>query len=433
MKTRICAIGVIDSIELVKQVSVDFSDTTEFTFYTYESVSDILQYIEHNKEKIDVIMFTGRYPYNYIKNNLELDIPYFALSKTNETLFKTFWKIRNENIDYNRISIDRSPRNEIFEILDTLGIAKDNIHLIGDSSEISLEKIYEFHKKLFDEGITKAIITSNYKIYKKLLDENYKVYRILPSRYIIRESIKKAISIARTEKIKSTQVVVQTLRIKDIVEDGFTKFKELKLINKFDEMLIDYTQENQGSFFKFGSSDYMIFTTRGFVGISEIENKFGRLVEKIEKLGISFSMGIGYGDTVTKSENNSKLALNHALKENKNACFIIDDNMTITGPIFGKSSYSLSYELVNADERIHELAEKTGVSEKYLSKLKAIIKQSGNNSFDTEELAEYLNLTQRSASRIINKLEFAGIADNIGKKSEKVKGRPKKVYQINLD
>ncbi|SHI90926.1 hypothetical protein SAMN02745751_01299 [Dethiosulfatibacter aminovorans DSM 17477] len=433
MKTRICAIGVLDSIELIKKISVEFSDTADFSFYTYDNVDDIMEYMKENSQNVDVAMFTGQYPYQYFKKNSLLDIPFFAISKTNETLIETFWKMKCEGIDINRVSIDRSPRKEIIEILDTLEIPVKNIKLIGDSSEVPLDKIYEFHKQLYNNGETEAIISSNYKLYRRFKEDGYKAYRILPSRFLIRESIKKAISIARTEKIKSSQVAVQIIRIRDVDTDTKTRYKQLKLANKFDDMLIDYTQENQGSFFKFGRNDYMIFTTRGYAGISDMEGKFGFLAENAEKMDISFSMGIGYGETVTKSESNSKTALMHALEEEKNSCYIVDDDSTMTGPIFGKNSYSLSYELVSSDERIVEMSKKTGVSEKYLSKLRAISRQRGSNIFDTEELSEYLNVTQRSASRIINKLEAGKMAETVGKKSDKTKGRPKKLYKIEFE
>lgn len=433
MKTRIGIIGVYDSIEVIKKISVEFKDITECIYCIYNELNEILEFIDESKEKVDVFMFTGLYAYNYIKKNVVLEKPCFPITKTNETLIETFWRMRSENIDYTRVSIDRSPKKEVSEILDLLSIPSDNIYVFPDSSKISIEEIYESHLNLWEKGKTSAIITSNYKLYKRFIKKDIPVYRILPSRYLIRDSIRKAIGIARTEKIKSTQVAIQTIRIRGINDDKILKYNQLKIINKFDDILIDYTQENQGSFFKFGSSEYMIFTTRGFLNTGSIEDKFGWLVERVEKLNLSFSLGIGYGDTVTKSENNSKTALNYALNESENCCYIIDDDSLITGPIYGNNSLNISYDLATVDDRIINISKQTGVSEKYLSKLKSIIKQTNNNIIDTEELAGFLGITTRSASRIINKLELGGIAKNIGKKSDKQKGRPKKIYEINLD
>lgn len=431
MKSRICIVGVEDSIELTKKISEEFTNVAEFIFYSYSTVSDILAFVKKRSD-IDVIMFTGRYPYNYFKRNTLIDIPYFAVSKSNETLIETFWKIRSEGLDFTRISIDRSPKIQIVEMLEKFDIPVADIKLIGDSSEVDLQKIYEFHKDNYDNGHIQAIITSNYKVYRRLVDEGYKVYRILPSSFLLRESIKRAIAIAGAEKIKSTQVAVQIIKVNEFVDDKMTKFNQLKLMNRFDNTLIDYAYEIQGTYFKFGYDEYMIFTTRGFIGIGEVETKIGVLVEQSEKLGISFSTGIGYGESVLHSEKNSRIALKYALMEDKNGCYIVEDDSTLSGPFFGKNSYNLSYSLVNVDEKLTKISSETGVSEKYLSKIKAIMQQRGNDKFSTDELAEFLNLSQRSALRILNKLEDGGVAENIGKSRENLKGRPKKIYKMKF-
>lgn len=432
MKVRICVIGVKDSIELVKKVSAEFDKIVEFVFYSYSLVSDIMTFISKTPD-IDVIMFTGRYPYEFFKKNAFFDIPFFAISKSNETLIETFWKIRNENIDFEKVSIDRSPVHEVIEILEGMEIPINKVKLIGDSSEIPLEEIYEFHKVNYDEGKVEVIISSNYKVYNRLKDEGYRVYRILPSKFLLHESIKKAISIASTEKIKISQVAVQTIRVREMKDDKLSKYNQLKLINQFDDILIDYTQEIQGSYFKFGNNEFMIFTTRGYIGLGEIEKSFGMLVERSEKLNLAFAMGIGYGDSIMSSEKNSKIALKHAMQTDKSVCYIVEDDASITGPIFGENSHNLSYSLINTDENLKRISNETGVSEKYLSKIKAIISQKNDDKFHTEELAEYLNISQRSALRILNKLDLGGIAEHIGTSSNNIKGRPKKIFRIKLN
>ncbi|BES64946.1 transcriptional regulator [Gottschalkiaceae bacterium SANA] len=431
MKSKICIIGVEDSIELVKLISEEFHNAAEFVFYSYTKVSDILTFIKRTSD-IDIIMFTGRYPYNYFKRNTLIDIPYFAVSKSNETLIEAFWRIRNENLDFTRVSIDRSPESQIIKMLEILEIPTKEIQLIGDSSKVDLDEIYHFHKNNCDKGKTEAIISSNYKVYCRLIQEGYKAYRVLPSRVLLRESIKRAIAIAGTEKIKSTQVAVQIIRINDSKEDKITKYNQLKLLNRFDSILIDYTHEIEGTYLKFGHNEYMIFTTRGFIGIGDVESKIGMLVEQSEKLEISFSTGIGYGNSIMRSEKNSRIALKHAMKEEKSGCYIVDDDSTLTGPFFGMNSYNLSYRLVSVDEKLAKISKKTGVSEKYLSMIKAIVSQRGDNKFSAEDLAEFLNLSQRSALRILNKLEAGSVAENVGKSSDNTKGRPKKIYQMNL-
>lgn len=429
MKHRICIIGVEDSIEMVKDISKEFENIAEFVFYSYSSVSDIIEFINKSLN-IDVIMFTGTYPYNYFRKHSLIDIPYFTISKSNETLIETFWNIRESGINYQRVSIDRSPREEVLSIIDDLDISRDHIRLIGDSSEIALDEIYQFHKENYESKKVEAIISSNYKVYSRLKSEGYNVYRILPSKFILKDSIKKAIAMANTEKIKSSQVAIQRIRIRDTKEKLLSKYNQLKLINKFDDVMIDYTNDIQGSFYKFGNNEYLIFTTRGFISIGELDKKIGKLVEQSESIGLSLSMGIGYGESVLISEKNSQIGLKHALEFDKGVCFVVDDDSTITGPILGGDS--VSYNLTNTDEEITALAKEVGISEKYLLKLKAIIGQKNHDRFTSDEMAEILNVSQRSALRILTKLENGKCAEVVGTTSISTKGRPKKIYQISL-
>lgn len=431
MKIKICIIGVKDSIELAQQVAEEFDNIIEFSFYSYLVVDDIIEYVKKFKD-LDVVMFTGRFPYEYFKKNSILNIPFFSIAKSNESLTETIWNIRNAGLDYTKISIDRSPIPEVADKFRSLDIDLENIKMIGDSSEISLEEIYDFHKSNYDQGLSEVIVSSNYKVYQKLKSENYNVYRVLPSKFLLRESIKKAVGIASTEKLKSTQVAVQTIHVRDFKENKISKYNQLKLINQFDDILIDYTEELQGSYFKYGSNEYMIFSTRGFLSVADIEKKFGMLVERSDKIDISFSLGIGYGDSVKNSEKNSKVAIKHSKELDRSNCFIVDDDSTITGPIFGTNSKSINYNLLNTDKKIIEISDKTDVSVQYISKIEAIIIQRKNNQFDTEELADYLNLSQRSSLRIINKLVEGGFAKLIGKSNNGTKGRPKKVFMIEF-
>lgn len=432
MKVKLCVIGVIDSVKLIKKIAKEFNEEADFSFYIYNKLSDIDKYIKENEKLFDMFIFTGSYPLRYVKENLNLNKPYMSIIKSSVTIVETFWKIRDAKINYKKISIDRSPKKEIIETLKSLNIPTDEIYIMPDSSKRSLEEIYNKHLELYKQGKTKAMIVSNRVVYEKLKNKNLPVFRILPSRFLIRQTIEKAIDFVKAEKIRDTQASLQIIKIENINNNMSLDYKSLKCINNFDNILIDYTQENQGSFFKFGNTEYLIFTTRAFLKKDSIEEKFGILVEKTEGLNITFSSGVGYGETIHKAEYNARLALSYAIKEKGNNCFIVESDSSIIGPIFGENSYNLAYKLVNTDEKTKEIYEKTGVSEKYISKLRAIMNQLNKNTFDTKELANYLKLSQRSASRIINKLESGGSAKKIGKKNENKKGRPKNIYKLTF-
>jgi hypothetical protein len=432
MKAKLCIIGVEDSVNLIKKISNDFIEKASFSFYIYEELEEIDNYLLENQKNFDAIIFTGSYPMRYVEKKDIIRIPYLKVIKSSITVVETLWKMRDDNVDFKKISIDRSPKKEIIETLEHLNISLENIHLIPDSSKISLENIYEEHLKLYEEGKTSGMIVSNHVVYEKLKEKNLPAYRILPSRFLIKETIKKAIALVNTEKIKDKQIAIQTIKIKNINNEISLDYNCLEMINKFDKILIAYTKKIHGSFFKFGNTDYIIFTTRGLLNKGVIEKQFGMLVESSNKYNISFSSGVGYGSTIYQSEKNSRIALSHAVKEEKKSCYIVEDDLSILGPIYGIDSHSLSYNLESTDEETLNISKKTNVSNKYILKIKAIISDLNKNTFDAEELSNYLSISKRSTSRIINKLESGGFAENIGKKNDSTVGRPKNIYKITF-
>ena len=55
----------------------------------------------------------------------------------------------------------------------------------------------------------------------------------------------------------------------------------------------------------------------------------------------------------------------------------------------------------------------------------------GKDTITANDIAEVLNITLRSARRILNSLNESGIASLIGKEQPAGRGRPRQVYKIN--
>ena len=79
-----------------------------------------------------------------------------------------------------------------------------------------------------------------------------------------------------------------------------------------------------------------------------------------------------------------------------------------------------------------KLSEQVGISPLYLSKILYILRQKGGNTLSSEELAFFLNVTTRSASRILNKLESGGLANVEYSRQMNLRGRPAKIYSIHI-
>ena len=89
-------------------------------------------------------------------------------------------------------------------------------------------------------------------------------------------------------------------------------------------------------------------------------------------------------------------------------------------------------EAKNLPDDIFQIAEKCKLSTLTIQKLISIVKMNGSYEITTNELANHLGVTVRNANRILRNLENGGAATIAHTRSTASKGRPVKVYRLNL-
>ena len=68
----------------------------------------------------------------------------------------------------------------------------------------------------------------------------------------------------------------------------------------------------------------------------------------------------------------------------------------------------------------------------YLEKIKSVIKRQEKNSFTSSELAEFLNISERSTNRIIKKIIETGYASAIKYENSSGAGRPRRKTEFHF-
>lgn len=439
MKIKMGVIGVIDTVEKIKRIVPEFHNQIQVSYYIYSNKDEIFDILKKHQDNLDVLLFSGSSPYFYAKNNNILTKPSVYVPRIATSIFETLWLIRDMNLDYTKASIDVLNEKHVNEVLDSLNIPKDNFYVksgdyIDDGKQLSsyIENLVPFHYDLWKDGKISVAITSNSMVAKKLKSLGVPVFRLYPTIPSIRGSINRAIYISDVERIKSTQIAIQIVRIKDDTQRNAFEYEFLKIKNRFETILIEYTQQNFGSFFPFGNNEYLIFTTRGALNRKSIEEKFSKIIDLEKDLNILFASGIGYGNTVYKAETNARIALTHAMNETNSCCFIIEQDGGIVGPLGSMDNINLSYNLIVKDKRIQKIAEDINISPTYVAKIKSIIDQTGNDIIDSEELASFLGISLRSSRRIINQFLDGGYAKVVGKARQSPTGRPRRIIKIEV-
>lgn len=147
--------------------------------------------------------------------------------------------------------------------------------------------------------------------------------------------------------------------------------------------------------------------------------------------GLNYPVCVAWGcaNNVIDAHRNAQRAMKEAMLCKESAAFIVLGNNVIIGPL------STARRITYTDKpgrQLEQLGGQLSISPSYFSKIASILSQKGEDTLTAKELAFYLDITPRSASRILAKLELGGLA--ILQKSHQLnmRGRPTKVYKICL-
>ena len=171
-----------------------------------------------------------------------------------------------------------------------------------------------------------------------------------------------------------------------------------------------------------------LYTSKKLVNLLTEEYRICNLTKILkENHEVEVVIGYGVGRSITAAKMHAEDALREA--EFGKASYIIDEKKTLIGPL-GKEV--LLEVQGSVSKEISEIAEKCKLSTLTIQKLSTIIKMNGNNKLTTQELADRLGVTVRNANRILKNLEDGGSAVITHRQSSISKGRPVKVYELNL-
>ncbi|MGB9813235.1 MAG: HTH domain-containing protein [Thermovenabulum sp.] len=430
-------IGPTDSLEIIKSIVEDFNNNVTIYFkpyQTFDELYDVKKFCEENI--LDVLLFSGQAPYYWVKERENIEIPMLYIPRNGTCLYRTLFNIHLDKVDFNKVSFDTISEEDIKEAYKELNIPITKIYTLAYNKYLPYEQIIDYHLKLINDGKVIAVATCLQKPYDILKEKGIRTYRIFPTKSIIRETFIKGLLYGESTKFKETQFAIIVVRVEDVLreiyENNNLNYKMQKILLELEKIIIDYSELLEGTMVKLREGEYAIFATRGTIeNITDDYSKFPLYKDIKENFPFLVTMGVGFGKTAKTARNNAYIALNYSKLNNGN-CFITTEYGKIIGPLIPEESKKR--ELFSND--LLEIAKKVGISAINLSRIKQALKNLNKNEISSRELSLELNISERSARRILNKLEKKGYAKVVGTNSflnkSGVKGRPLWVYKINL-
>lgn len=430
---RIGVFGAKDSLESIEIVAQEYIQVADFLYYPYDQKEDTPDLVRQNIHNFDVALFSGRVPYNIVISTMSLEKPCVYVPHNGSSIYRTLWDIKEAGFSLEYLSFDTINEHEIREILKELTLSDHNVHVYEYDGDIDYARLADEHVKHWDQNHNYVAVTCLLKTAEILKSKGIPVFRVALTKSLVRQVIESALSKATNSQLKANQlaiIIVDIDHFKKHIKRSQSEYELQRLKLRFNEKLLNFAEEIQGALFTFGSDEYLIFTTGGALEEKNHDFYRNRFFEMLEnELDIQISMGIGYGRSAYEAENNGRIALHHAKESGGNCAYSVDQNKIISGPL--NSLTELSYHSNTSDTKINQLAAQSNLNAKNISKLISMIEKIGN-TVSSKEIAYYLNLTERSARRILTILSSSGLAEQIGEANETSKGRPRALYKLHL-
>lgn len=421
-------IGPLYSAKKINEVLKKIDPSLDIKLYIREKVVDTAEVIEECENECDAIMFTGRAVYEYVSKQYSIKKPNSFVSKGGTSIVKAFWEIRNANINTNRFSIDVVESEALDDVIIDFDIDTTDVFYLPFSADCGEQECIKWHVDLYEKNKIDVIITGYVSIYNDLKAKGYPVFLLQPTIPLIKVCYDKIKSAYALSIAKHSQIAVEILSLNDYNEDMESYYTNMIKRSDMDKFIVDYVRSIQGSIFSFGSNEYIIFAHKGAVYNEYNYGKLSDLKKNVKLIGFSLNIGIGVGITAYQAETNARKALRRSKDSKDQSVFIVKEDNSIVGPL--GTSNEIKYQLVATDENIINLSKKIGLSCESIAKIIGINEARKSKVYDAKELAGHLDISERSARRILNKIVQADFGRIYAKETSKGGGRPKNLIEI---
>ncbi|MUK88729.1 hypothetical protein GMD78_10030 [Ornithinibacillus sp. L9] len=430
MKIKLAVFGSDDLINRFNDCLAQHNDIEVIPF-TYRKAKEAVDLID-KAFMCDTYLFLESLPYLYTKLKINKKrLPTVQVAFDELMILTSFYHLKNTyNQSLDRLSIDVLDRKYVKEVLTELDLRDRDIYTYsyGQDDVVDIQKIVRFHKDLWDEGKIDYVLTSLTEVEEQLKDLGIPTNAMVIPKINIDKAIDRAKSVTTLNQSKSAQIVAGYAKIKDY--EGLKKEKGELIAEQFQQKLQDilykFGQKTFASVFTNQENYYGIFGTRGVLDhITNHFRDFPLLREIEDSLKTAVDIGFGLGLTAKQAEDHAKLAL-EACSNNKNSsCYIVNDRGETIGPLGVKKHFDTS-QLYQA--LIHKARLNNELSYNFID----FIKIRNNEPFSSNDIATFYRVTKRSAERTVNKLLSGEVIKVVGEEKPYVKGRPRKLFQINM-
>ena len=287
------------------------------------------------------------------------------------------------------------------------------------------EEYLEEYLKAYKNGEINCVFTAFGYIYNVLKEKKIPVYRIQATNIEIENEFKALLNRIELVNNRKGKIGIEIIKLESL---NMNLDNNLENKMKIEKKLLEYAKELEGNIQTSDKKEYIIISNIEVLKNTENLKRIFSLQNELELLEEKIVVGIGEGNTIFQAEKNARISLKLSL--NKNGKIFYSNGEKIKGPLY--SSKELEYKKVSS-KRMKKIADEIGINSSYLEKIKGIMCKKKKDEFTSSEIAEILNITQRSTNRILKKIIEKDYAESVQVENSVGVGRPKRIIKFKIN
>ena len=425
-------IAVLGSLFFWNNIKQNFSvfPQVQFIHFPYMVPEQSIELIDEAADHADILLFAGSISYYYCMDKIKakkIQATYIPFDEL--TLSLSLLSVQhNQKVELSNLSMDLPKKDILNQVLKEADIQSPEMHAIDyawvyDQNEkidhFQIDDYIMFHKELYRAGKTELALTSLHAVYEALQQAGVPASYMVERKQTFISTVNKALNTYKNTLLISSQIAVVSIcsRENSIANKQLWMENLEKVCKMFRARVAQSLQE-----------PYLIFSTRGVIETLDRVYLTSLMKQFEVQFETSFRIGIGFGYSLHEAETHSSQALFFTTKfdEHSSVLCLVDEESRLHRPLFENNK---KIALSNNDQHILEIAEKLKMSAKNLNLIRQFIKLNNNRPFSATELSMYLNLSRRSAERMINRLIEQKFLVLSGEEHPYHQGRPRKLYK----
>lgn len=415
-------VGSHDSLNLVKDVLRDFPNICPH-FLEMNSQDYRFKCISEIENRIETLLFTDYYTCQLYRTTQEQPISSRYIPVTTSGLYEVLFKMR-DRLSMANLSIDTISRHHSMSIIDNLKSFHVNF-LSAPKDMVQIEDILNFHIANYTKN-SAIILTAIDSVYAQLKDRNIPCELIPLTHLDVVNALERSLLATQTRFNNESQTIIGIIRPENI-DDAHRNPRLQRIITNYIDSIDGYTIQST-------NNEYVFVSTRGVFERESRGYKFLPLLHESKSLtGVGLSIGIGFGHTALSAGKHARLALTQSQEAGGDVCYIVREDQSVFGPVASTSSHGYEkYQITITNPKLLQQAETLGMSASYMNKIMSRVARYNQIEYTANDLSEILDVTLRSANRILLKWNDAGLVSIIGEEKPTRHGRPRRVYRLNF-